>query len=106
MDREAELGRSGCVVVLIVRPCPFVFRAKRSFDAGVFSIKPFHSTGGIDQLLFPGKKWMAGGTNFDPDMVGGRTGLEFVTARATGYYGFIFWMNAFFHDSPRSYANF
>jgi hypothetical protein len=49
---------------------------------------------------------MAGGTNFDPDMVGGRTGLEFVAAGATGYYGFIFWMNAFFHDSPRSYANF
>lgn len=85
MGREAELGRGGCVVVLVVRPGPFVFRAKRSFDAGVFFIKPFHSAGGIDQLLFPGEKWMAGGTNFDPDIVGGRTGLEFVAARTTGY---------------------
>jgi hypothetical protein len=46
----------------------------------VLLAEPFDPTGGVDQFLFSGKKRMAFGTNFDPDILLGRPGCDLVTA--------------------------
>jgi hypothetical protein len=46
----------------------------------VLLAEPFDPAGSVDQFLFSGKKRMALRTNFDPDILLGRTYCDLVTA--------------------------
>ena len=46
----------------------------------VLLTEPFDPAGGVDQFLFSGEKRMALRTNFDPDILLGRTDCNLVTA--------------------------
>ena len=46
----------------------------------VLLTEPFDPAGGVDQFLFSGEKRMALRTNFDPDILFGRTDCDLVAA--------------------------
>ena len=63
----------------------------------VLATEPFDATRGIDQLLFAREKRVTVGTDFDRNLLSGRTSLIFGTAGA-GYLDIVvFWMNSRFH---------
>lgn len=71
-------------------------------SVGVFFREALHAPGGVDELLFAGKKWMTTGANFDSQRVAldGRTSRESVPAGAMHGNSVIVGMNTGFHESP------
>ena len=61
-------------------------------------VEAIDASRGIDQLLFPGKEWMASRTDFDVQVtfLGGAS-LEGLAARAGNRDFDVFWMNSWFH---------
>jgi hypothetical protein len=63
----------------------------------VFLPEPLNPSGSVYQLLFAGKERVAGGTNFNLDVLDRGTGFDDVPA-GTAYFGhLIFGMNLLFH---------
>jgi hypothetical protein len=75
----------------------------RGFGAAVTAGEFFHASGGIDELLFAGEKWMASGTNTDLNITTRRAGVIDRAARADDVGLVIFWMNARFHFRKRAW---
>ncbi len=65
---------------------------------GVAFLVFFNTARSIDQFLFTGKEWMAGGTDLDFDFLLYRTNLNHVAAGANSVYLMIFRMDTFFHN--------
>lgn len=64
----------------------------------VFFVKCFYSTCSCTDVLFAAVERMALRADFDFDIfTGSRSGFEFCTASTDNLYGFIFWVNSFFH---------
>jgi len=71
--------------------------SSRGFGAAIPAGEFFHASGGIDELLFAGEKWMASGTNTDLNIPTRRAGVIHRAARAHDIGLVILWMNACFH---------
>ncbi len=66
----------------------------------VFFVKRFYTAGSGMDALFSAVEGMALRTNFYADIVfGGGSGLEFVAASASHFYGMVVWVDPFFHPS-------
>jgi len=76
-------------------------RGPRGFGAAVTPGEFFHASGGIDELLFAGEKWMASGTNTDLNIATRRAGVIHRAARTDDVGLVILWMNARFHVRKR-----
>jgi len=61
------------------------------------------STGGIDELLLPGKEWMAVRTDFQFQVTNGGTNLEGVSTGAGDGSNFVLGMNTRFQDELSFY---
>jgi hypothetical protein len=65
----------------------------------VFPAELVNSTGGVDDLLLACIKWVAGGANFDVQILAKRRlGFESVAATALDGNSFVFGMNFRLHD--------
>jgi hypothetical protein len=65
----------------------------------VFFQEPFDSPSGIDQFLFAGKKRMALGADFHPDILPGGTGLKHGATGAGDRGLMVSGMNVGFHEA-------
>jgi hypothetical protein len=63
----------------------------------IFLAEAFDATGGVDQLLLAGEKWVAFGANFDADVLFGRSDLQHVTTGTLNGGLMILRMNVSFH---------
>jgi hypothetical protein len=63
----------------------------------VFLLEPFNAAGGIDQLLLPGEKRVAGRADFQADLFLGGTGIELVSAGAADGHLVVLRMNLPLH---------
>jgi hypothetical protein len=63
----------------------------------VLSAESFNAASRIDQLLFPGKKWVAFRANFDADILFGRANLQNIATGAFDACFRILRMNVRFH---------
>jgi hypothetical protein len=77
-------------------------------DAGAVGLRApvpagelLNSAGGIDKLLFAGKKRMAGGADADLDVLAGRAGMVDRTAGAANLRLVVVRMNVRFHSGKR-----
>jgi hypothetical protein len=66
--------------------------------SGIFFLELFNPSGGIDQFLFTGKKWMTGGTYLHMHFTVHRAELDFIATRADRFNFMIFWMDIGFHE--------
>jgi hypothetical protein len=57
-------------------------------------------SGGIDELLLPGVKRVAGATDLEPQLLLGRPCIERVPAGATNFDVVILGVDSTFHDTP------
>lgn len=91
------------------------FRSKKlsAFLDIVALLEAVNASGSVDELLLSGKERMAGGANFDVDVLsGGRAGLDHASACALDLAIGVSGMNSFFHgilqiwmaliDAPRN----
>ena len=60
-------------------------------------LETVHATAGVNQLLLAGVVRMAGGANFDADVVLGGTGVDYVAADASDGCVFVNGMNSVLH---------
>ena len=67
-------------------------------------LEAVYASAGINQLLLAGKERMALGTNFNPDLALGGTGLKGITTGTLYNSLFIIGMNAFSHDCHLFFA--
>jgi len=67
------------------------------FFLAILGFKLFHSTGGVNQLLFAGKERVAAGANLHVDVFDGGPGLNHIPAGAGNGGLVIFGVYAFFH---------
>ena len=70
----------------------------RSRFLAIATIESIYSSGGVNQLLLAGEKWVTGGANLDVQIIfPRRAGLKsFATCAANGYF-FIFGVDSWFH---------
>lgn len=73
---------------------------------GVTLLEPFHTSGGIDQLVFAGKEGVAFGANGDRDILDRRGGLNDVAAGAGDLHVMILGMNLLSHRGGASNMGF
>ena len=63
----------------------------------IFFAESFDATGGIDQFLLAGKKWVAFGANFDADVLFSRSDFQHITTGALNGGLMVLRMNVSFH---------
>jgi hypothetical protein len=95
---EAQLRRGG--------RGPVAARGKSGLAAvflefSIFFSEAFDTTGGVHQFLLTGEKWMALGTDFNPDILTRGSSFKFGTAGTLDGRVSVGWMNIGFHvDNP------
>lgn len=72
---------------------------------GIFLVKFLNTSCCIDKFLLPGKKRMAGGTDFDTDLLADRSQLKLTATCAFCFNFIVFGMNFRFHvhQPPKIY---
>ena len=65
--------------------------------AAVFPVKPLDASGGIDEFLFAGEKWVAARTDFEADLLFGRASLPRLSTGTVYGRVKVLWMNIGFH---------
>ena len=66
----------------------------RSLRAAIALREFYDATGGVDEFLFAGEKWMAGRADTDSNIAPGRAGVIHRAARANDVGLVILWMDA------------